>query len=245
MNPKKKPISREEWLVKHQQRAWEGDISGYDEFSQEAIEGLQYQGNESSPAQSLEQLRNRMGITTGTSTQKVLSLKRIMSIAAGFLVLVLGAYFIYMMPPSANQLFAQHFSYLPTAMQSVDRSADVPQASGLKDSAIKAYASGNYQEAEGLFRAYLSEVPNDTEMKFYYGIVLLGKGETEGAIPLIRQMRAAPAKSSYYRPASWYLALAYLRHDKEALARPLLEELIADGSDDRYAISASSILKKL
>jgi len=247
MNPHKKPINRAEWLEKYRQQAWEGDLSAYDEFSQEAIEGMQYQPATETAEKTMQRLENKLSITTNQQNTKVRTLRRVMSIAAGFLILVLGVYFLYLQPPSDAQLFSQHFEYLPIALAGADREAnrgDTANAS-LQSVALEAYNHHDYQKAEGLFRAYLAEHPSDREMQFYYGIILLGKGETDGAVPLLRQMRVEPVRTSYYRPASWYLSLAYLRQDKEQLMLPLLEELAGSNAKDKYGIKARALLKSL
>lgn len=245
MRSSKKPIGKTGLVQQHQARGWEKENNEFDAFSQKAIIGLQYHNeNEPLPA-TLRRLEQQVNAKSKKRT--VVPIKRVMSIAAGFVVLALGIYFLYLQAPSNDNLFVQHFTYLPLAMDGASR-GQVAQdssssSSSLKDAAIRAYEADKYDEAEGLIRAYINQVPDDVEMQFYYGVVLLGKGNSQAALPYLTKMMEQPVKISYQRPASWYVALAFLAQDDQSSAKSVFRALAT--GEDKYAVNARALLKHL
>ena len=240
MSRHKKPIVLKDYLEKHRDEAWSEEHNEFDQFSQKAIEGLQYHSKEEPLNTTLNRLRHQVGKQHRPNKQ--FPIRRLMSIAAGFMILVVGIYFLYLQAPDNETLFSEHFSHIPMVVddQARSRTNQAVNAS-LELAAISAYEERDFLKAEGLFRAYLAENPTDTEKAFYYGIIQLGKGNTYAAIPLFKQMLSTKDKYSFKRPANWYLGLAYLKQGAIEDAQYYFEQ-IAQG-EDRYAMSARALLK--
>ncbi|MCB0553884.1 MAG: hypothetical protein KDD02_10060 [Phaeodactylibacter sp.] len=240
--PKGKSVSREEMLIRHQRQEWRAEGAEWNEFSRRAVNGLQYHPSGEPLEETFRRIEKK--ILFRKQRGRRFSFRQGLSIAAGVAILVLAAYIAYLRFPTNEKLFTQNFEYLPSA---VNEEGGVRKAgiglTGLRASAVKAYEAGAYSDAEALSRAYLENNPDDTEIQFYYGLLLLGKGDASGAIPYLVAVKQKPDPIAYERPATWYLALAYLKRGQSDTARRLFSEL-ADG-EDRYANQARSILKKL
>jgi TolA-binding protein len=245
MRPNKKPIGKDGLVQQYREKGWEKKNEEFDEFSQKAITGLQYHNENEPLPETLRRLEQK--VRAGSKGRAAVPIRRIMSIAAGFVILAMGVYFLYLQTPADDSLFAQHFTYLPLAMDGASRNYVARDSSssgtGLKDAAIKAYEADNYDEAEGLIRAYINQVPDDLEMQFYYGVVLLGKGHSQAALPYLKKMMEQPVKRAYQRPASWYVALAFLAQEDYSSAKSVFKELAT--GEDKYAINSRALLKHL
>lgn len=241
MSTHKKPISKVDLLQKHSEAAWQNEHPEYDEFSQRAIKGLEYHDANEPLRSTLGRLQQQLA--PSQSTHRIRPIRRAMSIAAGFLILVIGVYLLYLQAPvHQDSLFMAHFSYLPSAMEEgSSRTTDAPSVENLKLAAIGAYEAEKYFEAEGLFRAYIAENPSDVEMQFYYGIILLGNDKGAAALPLLQKMQSQPVRKAYERPAKWYTALAFLQIEQKGKAVEELQELIS--GNDKYARNAVELLK--
>lgn len=240
MSRHKKPIALKDFLEKHRNEAWSEEHNEFDQFSQKAIEGLQYHSKEEPLNITLNRLRHQIG--KQHQPHKQFPIRRLMSIAAGFMILVAGIYFLYLQAPDNEALFSEHFSHIPMVVDDYARSrTNQPEDASLESAAISAYEEKDFLQAEGLLRAYLEENPADVEKAFYYGIIQLGKGNTNVAIPLFQQMLSAKDKDNFERSATWYLGLAYLKQGAIEDAKYHFEQ-IAQG-EDRYAMSARALLK--
>ncbi len=241
-NPKGKSISREEMENKHQKQEWADNSGQWNEFSRRALSGLQYHPAGKPLDETFRRLEQQIAVRS--NARRVLSLRQKLGLAAGAAILILAAYFVYFQQPPYEKIYARHFEYLPSAMleDSGLRRAE-GQSGGLRAAAAQAYETGQYQEAEALARAWLEEAPNDQEMRFYYGLLLLGKGDASGSIPHLAAVKQRPGSPAYERPAAWYLGLAYLKRGQIDTAKRLFSEL--KSGQDRYAIQARSVLKKL
>ncbi|MCG8330629.1 MAG: hypothetical protein MI974_23230 [Chitinophagales bacterium] len=241
MSRHKKPIALKDFLEKHRDEAWSEEQNEFDQFSQKAIEGLQYHSKDEPLNNTLNRLRHQIGKQHRPNKQ--FPIRRLMSIAAGFMILVAGIYFLYLQTPDNEALFSEHFSHIPMVVddQARSRTNNQPENASLEMAAISAYEEKDFLQAEGLLRVYLEEHPADIEKAFYYGIIQLGKGNTNVAIPLFKQMLSAGNKDNFKRPANWYLGLAYLKQGAIEDAQYHFEQ-IAQG-EDRYAMSARALLK--
>ncbi|MCB0570505.1 MAG: hypothetical protein KDC66_12100 [Phaeodactylibacter sp.] len=242
LHPKKRSISREEMATRQQQRDWAEHSPQWDEFSARALNGLQYHPADEPLDNTFRRLEQKfMPQAAGRFS---LSLRQRLSIAAGATILIISALFVSLRHPSNEKLYAQYFEYLPSAIhEGGGARATSPKTMGLRASAVQAYETGAYEDAEALARVYLEENPADQEMRFYFGLMLLGKGDAGSAIQHLEAVRTNPKPIEYERPATWYLGLAYLKRGQTDKASLLFKEL-KDG-DGRYAELARSVLEKL
>lgn len=240
-------MSRSELRQAHQDQSWQRDLSTYDEQQQRAIRGLQYHPSGHSLDETWNRIQGRVA-TQGSSTSTLRPMRRVLSIAAGFAVLVLGVYFLYLNQPVSPQVLSENaFQYL--RMENITRLTEETEAVAapltLREQAIAAYEDGKKEEAERLIRVHLEDHPKDTEMKFYYGIILLGKGQADSAIPYLKSIEQDQSLQKYERQHQWYLALAYLRLGNVERATPLLESLAGATKPKVYASEARALLKRL
>ena len=106
-----KPLSRREMLERHQRQDYEDAANELNEFSRRALSGLQYHSGE-----KLETTFRRLDQKLGAN-RRTFPIRRIMSIAAATLALVVAGYFVLSQPLGSNSgSYAQHFSYLPSAI---------------------------------------------------------------------------------------------------------------------------------
>jgi len=237
--PENRRISREELLRLEREKDWKA-AERWPKADQRAIFALQHYQDEPL-AKSLQEMERKMGIgPAGASRYTQLRVR--LALAATFLLVLTAGYFLFQQYQAGPRLFSQHFEHLPSAIKGVERTTAGNSAS-LLASALRSYENGSYKEAEGLFRAYLAEEPEDGQASFYYGLLQLGKGNAGPAVPILKEVVQTPPGPGYQRAARWYLALAYLDLSSEAEARPQLEKL-AKGND-RYARKAKDVLKAL
>ncbi|MCO6475186.1 MAG: tetratricopeptide repeat protein [Phaeodactylibacter sp.] len=238
-----KTLSRKEMLERHRRREYEDTGKELNEFSRRALAGLQYHSEEEALESTLARLDRRLGAAPG----RPFRLRHILSMAAAAALLLAAGYFLFLRPPSNEALFAQHFDYLPSAVDTEGVDRNLPSAYSENASprarAMRAYETGDHQRARKLMEEHLSENERDAEARLYLGIVLLGEGETEPAISNLEAALPNLPKPAYLRPASWYLGLAYLKNGQPEEARERFLQL-RDGKD-RYAKGARAVLKKL
>lgn len=217
-------------------------LAGYDEASQKAIEGLNYQ------KEDLQTVFGRMEQKLGLpGARRQLRIRSRLALAAS-LLLLLSVGYLALWPgenSSGQALFAAHFEAIPYADDDTSRGArnsgPASRQPDLLGQAILAYNQEDFRAAEGLFRVYLEEQPSDQKARFYYGITLLERGAAQPAARLFQELMNRPPDPAFQRPATWYLGLSLLQQGKEAEAFEVLQPLT--GRQDRYGQSATAILK--
>lgn len=238
-----RPLSRQEMLERHRRREYEDIKNELNEFSRRALAGLQYQPDEEPLESTLARLDRKLGASAG----RAFPFRQILSIAAAAILLLAAGYFIFFQEPTNVALFAQHFDYLPSAVKTEGGSRNLPDTydgtAGYRARAIQAYEAGNYQEAKAFMEKQLSENERDSEIRLYLGIVLLGEGKAEPAISHLQAALDNLPQPAYERPATWYLALAYLQNNQPEQARELFIQL--QEGKDRYANGARAVLEQL
>ena len=110
------------------------------------------------------------------------------------------------------------------------------------ESGIKEYDSKNYPAAVVALDSALQIEPSFYEALFYRGISHLGLNEPDVAIKDLEGVLKGP-QNKFSDPAKWYLSLAYLKKNKLAKAKKLLEDLSAGESE--YKSSAKKALDDL
>jgi hypothetical protein len=110
------------------------------------------------------------------------------------------------------------------------------------ETAMAAYASGDYALAATRFRSVARGEPGHAASRFFLGVAELLRGDATAAIP---ELRAAAASSdpAYAEAARFHLAKAFLRARDVAAARAELEALSRDAGD--YAPLARDLLREL
>ena len=79
--------------------------------------------------------------------------------------------------------------------------------------AMDKYSSNDYQGAAEDFEKVLTKSPNNKDALFYSGISNLSLNNVEKAISCFKK-GLVDAKSKFYEPSKWYLALSYIKISK-------------------------------
>jgi len=143
------------------------------------------------------------------------------SVAAG-LVLAMTIWWMWPERPIQSERWILD---LPTAvpMAGTDRGLSIRS---IKQQAVEAYQTKQYEEAIRQFDSYLDQVPTDQLVRLYYGISLLETREYKlglEALQDVHQFMVAPE----LRPASdWYLGLAWYYNEQPIRAVDLLREIL-------------------
>jgi TolA-binding protein len=235
----KRKLTRSDLIRLQKTQRWEEEASLYREEDQRALRGLQYQ--KEPIADSLRDIEQGISMMGQGRQSRLHRLPVRLALAATFLLAVVAGYFVIAHQQSGEQLFAQHFEYTAIGIDAdgLERRAS-EQSISLLSSAVRAYETEGYKDAEGLFRSYLAQQPDDLEASFYYAVLQLGKGNAAVALPILEEVAARPPKDSYDRAAYWYLGLAHLKMNETEVARGYFLKL-KDGKD-RFAKNARGVL---
>jgi len=252
-NDKKKTLSREEWLRLAARKA-AVEPEGYDAFSRDAIKGLQYVQDEEQLRAALKQLDKRVDGLAGAG--KAPPAKRrnhsflIKALAtAAILLFAMGVFHVYHdQPPSIEQLYTEYFEAVGSAIpQTGLRKTGLPDNTlQHKQLALQDYERRAYLPAIDHFTTYLHEVPDDAEMRFYFGVALMGAGRFPEAESQLERVLRETTKPTYRTGCRWYLALTALRQDRPDQARAYLERLIENSdADSSYRRKARQLRRNL
>ncbi|MEQ8703630.1 MAG: hypothetical protein RIC19_06910 [Phaeodactylibacter sp.] len=237
----KKNLSKEDFVRFHRKGGTDVNIDEYDVFAQQALKGVRYQKED--PAVAFSRMEKKLGIAPPEAKQ--LNFRKGLAIAAGFLILVSVSYIALFQKGgiSGEALFDTHFapiSYIDNDLQRGTRTQG-PPSNNIKEKAIQAYTAEDYSAAEGLFQLYLNESASEDRIaRFFYGITLLEQDKLKPAISIFQDARNNPPIPALQRPATYYLALAYVRQNQHDQAMPLLQSLT--GKQDRYGRTAQEML---
>jgi hypothetical protein len=112
----------------------------------------------------------------------------------------------------------------------------------LLEEAMAAYESENYAEAKEKLDRFLKDIPEHEAANLYFGISAILSGEAEKAI--LHLQKASGSKDTRIAEASqWYLALSYLKLNKTAEAKGLLQSIRQSGG--YFALSADSVVNRI
>jgi tetratricopeptide (TPR) repeat protein len=160
----------------------------------------------------------------------------IMGIAAGFSILLAGAYLFAYLGYSDQTLAQKAFVPYPDRITTMgDATTDF-----YKDG-MQAYNEGRYEEAITLFRLIPDTVVNYDAIELYLGISLLQNGQLEEGEQQLSKVNQK--KNAYSEASRWYLALSLVQQGKTKEARPLLEAIVE--SESYQNKQARQLLRKL
>ena len=142
---------------------------------------------------------------------------------AATLVLGVGAAIVLTRPGPGEALFQRSFEPYPSTRPIV-RGGSTDGGSN----ALALYEARDYRGALASFEDSLRREPNDAVARFYAGLCRLALGQArEATLDLERALGLGD--DELQAPAEWYLALAHLRGENPAEARPHLERIAAAG----------------
>jgi tetratricopeptide (TPR) repeat protein len=147
----------------------------------------------------------------------------ILGIAAGFSILLAGAYLFAYLGYSDQTLAQKAFTPYPDRITTMgDATADFYKEG------MQAYNEERYEDAISAFRLIPDTVVNYNAIELYLGISLLQNGqleESEAQLSMVEEQNNA-----YSEAARWYLALSRIQQGKTETARPLLEAIVKSES---------------
>ena len=187
------------------------------------------------------ELKNRLA-TYEQHRGRSIQFKRIMWLIIGVFVLLLAAFMWFNMSnsPTHEQLFIAHYEPYPGPIQSRDKAGtDDPWERAAND-----YKTGNYEEAIKNFHIAQEQGVQPQYLVDYYlalSILSVDDGNLQKSIDLLQ--RVIDGSNNYRQPATWFLALAYIKNNEVDRAKPLLAELIK--GKDTYAQESAEILRHL
>ena len=110
--------------------------------------------------------------------------------------------------------------------------------------ALAAYQQQDYQQSLALFQSLREDQPFDGFILRYTALAAMQLGDYYTAEQALEQCLVIDVPSSDRMAAQWYLALVYLRLDRQKEGQSLLQELAAAGNG-MYATQAKQLLLEL
>lgn len=242
--------SREEWL-KHEPSSGENTGSDFPlNKSPEAWDAIARRGrsllkDEAEAEDLLRGLDDAIDRQFGESGKKIKPLPvrnryRWVAIAAGILLVVSAAWWIWSPAAEHNRLYQQYFTHLENQL-TVSLMGDT-ESNELTE-VLRPYNARRYAEAADRIGNYLTSHNEPAALRLYYGISLLESGAVSEAIDQFVEVNNTLVTSNYTKTADWYLALAYLKLDQIATSKLLLHEIAQ--SQHPYAAQAQNLLEAL
>jgi hypothetical protein len=110
--------------------------------------------------------------------------------------------------------------------------------------ALEAYQEQDYQQSLALFQSLREDHPFDGFILRYTAMAAMQVGDYYAAEQALEQCLAIDVPTSDRMAAKWYLALVYLRLDRQEEGQSLLQELAAAGNG-MYGSQAQQLLWEL
>ena len=201
-----------------------------DDFTAKSLEGFQYLPEHLSAESLLDRIDRKIDQETGSKKPAIRrKLPFLLSIAATISLLLyagLGIMTNNTASVSAD-LFQEYHSPLPVAIpdKGIKRDLMATQIQDYLSEAFRLYENGSYDAANELFHRVERDGTSSAEVLFYHGLSLLAAGRTELSIQKLSPLSQQLQDPAYAENLSWYLALAYIKHEDFQKAIPLLESL--------------------
>lgn len=186
---------------------------------------------------------------------KTLLMKRIMAIAATFVVLAGAVWFFTRQEAAAvdpNALFSQNFKLekevlrAKTAISRLESvgMAGVQTAEDTLRTALQHFEAGRYDDAQKLLKSHLESHPGDETAQYYLGIVHMSQGRYAKAIELLTPLSGTEG-SELKNDALWNLGLCYLKAENgQDDAREAFTKLANDNEYPNHR-GAKALLEQL
>jgi tetratricopeptide (TPR) repeat protein len=208
-----------------------------------AVEGVAWLESREDYVRSANSVLTRLRLRAVNATPPVRpsrlrlrSARQYLALAAA-VVVVAGMTAYLTRPGGGAALFQGSFEPYPSTQPTVRGAATYTSSN-----ALALYESRDYRGALAGFEAGLKAQPNDATARFYAGLCRLALGRSAEAITDFEETRKLGAPE-FDAPAEWYLALAHLRSENIAEARPRLKRIAEGGGF--YAERARVLLAAL
>lgn len=176
----------------------------------------------------------------GEKEAKVIPLKRILSIAAAIIIILIPIGYLLMsdeVQRAPQELYTAYFEPYEDVIS--ERS----EGSGLLEQGLNAYNQENYRQAITYLEGFVKENPEDNSAKAYLGIAYLAVNESDKAEATLKDV-SQDATGLFKEVSEWYLALAYLNLNRPALTKDQLID-ITSKPDHMYHSKAKELLQEI
>lgn len=256
---KKPSISREAWLRLAGKKE-SVDPSEYDDFSQDAIKGLQHVPDEQTLRAALAKLDERLEELAAAPASPRRARRRLLrggapwakaAAAIALLAATAAGIYFYFQPAAApsQQLYSAYFEPIGSAIPETGLRKAGDQAPPEKASltlALRLYEQGAYEQALLPFERHLGQAPSDAEGRFYYGISLMGAELYPAAISELQRALEEATSTPYRNGSRWYLGLAFLKTGATGQAKMQLQALLRESDEgSSYHRQAAALLRDL
>lgn len=216
-----------------------------DPFAADAVEGFQSYGGDL-PDFSFDDFIKKVDPVVEPSAKVVNLPKRsfqLRRIAAAVVFLVAAGLSMFFWSNNDQRLYSQFYEKYDSSDAFIslrdDSSANINDAELI--AGLEAYDKGDYLKSIKLFEEFLATNPSSSDALFYAGLSHVELSNVDAGVRFLMQARTADL--NYYREATWYSALAYLKDKNNAEAKKLVEELLK--SKGRYFKKAEMLNSKL
>jgi predicted Zn-dependent protease len=173
-----------------------------------------------------------------SQSQKVSSFKWLYA-AAAILLIVLSGIWVFTQKPDGKELFAAYYQPYPNTIAPIVRGEN----NTIKDSvyiAFAAYENKEYTVASAQFNALYNST-GKSYFKIYEAVCLLALDKSQEAIQILTKNIYEEEDTQIIK--NWYLALAYIKQNNFANAKPLLQQVVA--TENIVQQPAQKLLEKL
>lgn len=166
---------------------------------------------------NLEELSDEyFNINTRKKPAKIISLRRVLELAAASIIIVLGTWFILNQTQS-KPTYSEYADYGALAL--TERGED----DSVKILAENLFNNEQYEEAVGILEKIHVQDPENNQIKLYLAMALIETEQYERADTLLTEIREN--ESVYQYRAVWYLALSYLKQGDIEATKAVLKEI--------------------
>ena len=211
-----------------------------DPLAQTALDGLRESGLSSTDLQNdLNDIRQGWHRRPKTTNSRWLA-----AAAIALLVFTSWAAWGYYHDQQPASLYAEYFAI---SAENEDylavRGENETTVPGLS-AALAAYQQQDYQQSLALFQSLREDHPFDGFILRYTAMPAMQVGDYYAAEQALEQCLAIDVPTSDRMAAQWYLALVYLRLDRQDEGQSILQEVAAAGNG-MYATQAKQLLQEL
>jgi hypothetical protein len=211
-----------------------------DPATQAALDGLRESGLSGAALQDdLNDIRQRWQRRSKTTSKRWAA-----AAALALLVFTSWAAWGYYQNQQPASLYATYFAISAEKEDYLAvRGEDEATVPGLS-SALAAYQQQDYQQSLAMFQSLREDHPFDGFILRYTAMAAMQVGDYYTAEQALEQCLAIDTPAADRIAAQWYLALVYLRLDRQAEGQSLLQDLAASGNG-MYATQAQKLLEEL
>lgn len=211
-----------------------------DPLAQTALDGLRESGLSGADLQNdLDDLRQSWYLRPKTTNNRWAA-----AAAIALLVFTVWAAWAYYHDQQPASLYATYFT---RSAENEDylavRGEEETSVPGLTV-ALEAYQQQDYQQSLALFQSLREDYPFDGFILRYTAMAAMQTGDYYAAEQALEQCLTIDVPATDRLAAQWYLALVYLRLDRQEEGQNLLQELAAAGNG-MYASQARQLLQEL